>query len=310
MYIPSSQSEVLASILGVLLASALGAVIPRCAHHLMQQTRQRYQEVLKEILSAYCSFWENFQHFPRKKLWGAERTLYTWMQEIPRLSEQGALSRSELAYIQTLKVPLPFSITSKMLQAAPSDEAIHEEFSLENRRLYCLVSAVLTGISAAVLIIGQSGAISICAAVVCIASLVLMALIDVRTRTIPTLCTLAIVFSGVFWKLSLPSPDLLLSVLCSAGMLVLLVGANAISKALRGSDGIGNGDMRTLPLLIFVLGPDASSLGLFVAAIVLLIYLVVCACRHSLHFQASIPFGPCIAVIGITGVLWASIPCT
>ena len=101
----------------------------------------------------------------------------------------------------------------------------------------------------------------------------LMAVIDARSRTIPGVCTACIAASGIAWRISLNEADIAGSLAVAFAAWALLAIGNRLSCALRGERGIGGGDVRTLPVVVGVLGASGAVLGLSASAGALAAYL-------------------------------------
>lgn len=288
--------------LSSLTLAGIGASVPAVADGILRRSRERYHAWLHSALEEYCAFWRASGHAPRKRSSGQERALFEWAAELPRLASDGMLSKHELRLVAAANIPLSAFVTEDVLDAAPSEEAVEREFSLPSTPLLVASGAILTGVASALSCIAWGFSATSAFAALFVASCWLMAVIDARSRTIPGVCTACIAASGIAWHIGLNEADITGSLAVAFATWALLAIGNRLSCALRGERGIGGGDVRTLPVVVGVLGASGAVLGLSASAGALAAYLAVKAVKGSLSLREKIPFGPFIAVAGIAGM--------
>ncbi len=307
----TSSAEALPTLVAVATAAGVGATVPALADCVLRRSRERYRAWLGSSLADYCDFWREQRRLPRKQSHGRERALWAWARELPRLAADGALSQSELQQIVRAPAPVPFAVTPETFRSAPSEDAVEREFSLNPTPGVVAAGGLLLGAVAALLsacaeneLVGATGTLFA-------AACWLMALVDARSRTIPAICTVLVTIGSIAWRTAVGWNGwggLAASAALGAGTFALIVASNAVAKAIRGREGIGGGDVRTLPPLAFALGIDGAAAGFLAAALALAAYLAARAMTGTFQLSDTIPFGPFMTVMGVAGMLCASIP--
>lgn len=307
----ASSAEALLALAAVVTAAGVGATVPALADRVLRRSRERYRAWLGASLADWCDFWREERRLPRERSRGRERALWAWARELPRLAADGALSQSELRQIARAPAPAPFAVTQEALCRAPSEEAVEREFSLDPTPGVVAAGGLVLGTVAALLSAGAESGLAGAAGVLFAAACWLMALVDARSRTIPTACTALIAVSGIAWRTAVGWggwEGLATSAALGTGTFALLAVSNAVARAARGREGIGGGDVRTLPVLAFVLGADGAAAGFLAAALALAAHLAARAVTGTFRLSDTIPFGPFMAVMGVAGMLCASVP--
>lgn len=310
-FVLTSSAEALPALAAVATAAGVGATMPALADRVLRRSRERYRAWLGASLADYCDFWREERRLPRERSRGRERALWAWARELPRLAADGALSQSELRQIARAPAPVPLAVTQEALRQAPSEEAIEREFSLDPTPNVVAAGGLALGAVAALLSACAESGLTGAAGVLFAAACWLMALVDARSRTIPASCTALVAVGGIAWRTTIGWGGLegvAVSAALGAGTLALLAASNAVARATRGREGIGGGDVRTLPLLVFALGANGATAGFLAAALALSAYLAARAAAGTFRLSDTIPFGPFMAVMGVTGMLCASVP--
>lgn len=302
-----NPTETTAAALACLALAGVGASVPAMADGILRRSRERYRAWLHEALDAYRTFWRTEGRAPSKRRFGRERALSEWAAELPRLAADGMLSQHELRLVAAAGVPVPLRVTDDMLARAPSESEVERTFSLMPTPALTAAGGVLVGACAAVFHAAWGPSFAATAGALFAAACWLMAVVDARSRTIPGVCTLLIAATGVAWHAAADVGALATSAAMAACAWLLLLCSNRASRAIRGEDGIGGGDVRTLPAVIGVLGPYGTPAGLTAAALALVAYLAAKACAGKLSLREKIPFGPFIAIAGIGGALYLSL---
>lgn len=307
----TSSAEALPMLMAAATSAGIGATMPALADRVLRRSRERYRAWLNASLADYCDFWREQRRLPCERSRGRERALWEWARELPRLAADGALSKSELKRIASAPAPVPFAVTRENFCKAPSESAVEREFSLDPTPGVVAMGGIALGTVGALLSAcaesGPTGATGVLFAAACW----LMALVDARSRTIPTACTALVAAGGVAWRTAVGWggwEGVASSTALGAGTLALLVASNAVARAARQREGIGGGDVRTLPLLAFALGADGATAGFLATALALTTYLAARGVKGTFRLGDTIPFGPFMAVMGVVGMLCASVP--
>lgn len=310
-FLLASSAEALPVLVAAATSAGVGATVPALADRVLRRSRERYRAWLGASLADYCDFWREQRRLPCERSRGRERALWAWARELPRLAADGALSKSELKQIADAPAPVPFAVTQEAFRQAPSEDAVEREFSLDPTPGVMAGGAMALGAVGALLSVCAEGGLAGATGVLFAAACWLMALVDARSRTIPAVCTALVAAGGVAWRTAVGWggwEGLISSAALGAGTFALLAASNAVARAVRQREGIGGGDVRTLPLLAFALGVDGATAGFLATALALTAYLAARAVAGTLRLGDTIPFGPFIAVMGIAGMLCASIP--
>jgi leader peptidase (prepilin peptidase)/N-methyltransferase len=134
-----------------------------------------------------------------------------------------------------------------------------------------------------------------------IASLVWLALIDLKTRTLPNPLVVAVALLGLVFLCAttvVRSGDLLWSVGEALVVMLLIVGLSIAAQMIvrkRQPEAIGGGDIKLLAALCLTLGSTMIPVLLASCLLALLISL--------LRRQSNFPFGPYLALFGSIAIL-------
>lgn len=281
--------------------AGVGASVPAVADGILRRSRERYRDWLRDSLEDYCAFYRANGRLPAARSSGRERALFEWAAELPRLAADGMLTKRELRLVAAADAPLPFPVTEETLRRAPSERAVREEFSLPASPKLAGAGAALVGLCAAAFFAAWGLELRTIAASLFVAACWLTAVVDARSRTIPFACTAFVGATGASFALC--SCHGMAGLAVAAGTWALLSAANLVSRKARGEDGVGGGDVRTMPLALGAVGPTGAALGLLAAALALAVALAAMAAHGGISLRDKIPFGPFIAVAGTAGAL-------
>jgi leader peptidase (prepilin peptidase)/N-methyltransferase len=137
------------------------------------------------------------------------------------------------------------------------------------------------------------------------AMLLMLALIDARTRLLPDALTLPLLWLGIVLAWSGHGPDLRIAIagaMLGYGILWLLFW---LFKALSGREGMGYGDFKLLAALGAWLGWRPLVSVLFVACVVGVLFAM--GRQRTLTPTGAYPFGPFLAAAGIAALMTGSV---
>lgn len=137
------------------------------------------------------------------------------------------------------------------------------------------------------------------------AALLVLALIDARSRLLPDAITLPLLWAGLLVAWAGVGVNLRDAVLAAALAYLLLWAVNALFYHFRGRDGLGGGDMKLAAALGAWLG-WAPLPALLLAACVSGISFAF-ASRGRRAWRASLPLGPFLAAAGAAGLVGAPV---
>lgn len=295
-----SPSDAMTLALASITLAGVGASVPAVADGILRRSRERYRNWLNDSLEDYCAFYRANGRAPCKRSSGRERALFEWAAELPRLAADGMLSKRELRSVAAADAPVPFSVTEDTLRRAPSERTVQEEFSVPASSGLVAAGAALVGLATALFYTAWGLDLRTVAGGLFVAACWLMAVVDARSRTIPSVCTAFVALSGTAFALC-SEQSALTCAFVALGAWALLTVANLTSRKVRGENGVGGGDVRTMPFALGAVGPYGACAGMVAAAIALAAFLAVKSSGDRLSLQDKVPFGPFIAVAGIAG---------
>lgn len=142
------------------------------------------------------------------------------------------------------------------------------------------------------------------AAMLLMAALIALAVIDLRTMLLPDVITQPLLWSGLLVNWSghglTPLHDAVAGAVAGYGVLWLVATSYQL---LRGKEGMGQGDFKLLAALGAWLGWQALPGIILVASLLGVVVGLLLIVTRRLHHEAPLPFGPCLALGGVAALL-------
>lgn len=277
-----------------------GASVPTLADRVLRKARSRYRSWTFEAAKSYAEFISKHGRKPEKNASADERMLWEWSNEAERLARSGMLSDEEVDAIERSGAGPPVIPDRNGL---PTEKDLAAKFSFEGSAPCRLALALCMGTLS--WHIASEHGISACtvAGTAFAGACLLMALVDLRSRTIPFSLTMAIAASTLSWlALTHDGTSFAQATVC-AGVCWLALRLANLSASLRGKGrAIGGGDVKTMPWVVAAISPGGLAVAACAGCLALGVFLVRRLVEGRLDFEEAIPLGPLMAVMGIVGI--------
>lgn len=282
----------------------VGLSAPLVSGALLSWRRKAYEEWFDGSASDVLAFRLKNDRSPSSKASGHEGALGIWVEGLPRMAADRCLSRSQaVSAIEALGSD-PFQKGFDPV-SLPTDERLREEFSvpLETRRfMLCMALMALCGFACSFMSVHAIGAVLYCGIVLVS---VVLALCDIRSRTIPFVLSPALALFGAAFQWASFGleglADTALIALVFGGALLL---TSIVGSALRKSRAVGMGDVLAMPAVVMCAGFPGAVYGLVLGFVFGAAALVARRMMTGSRIRGFVPFGPVLAVCGIAGPLF------
>ena len=266
----------------------------------------KYEEINSKWLQDLHAYARHIDFVGRKPGFDGERVekgMAEWGARQIVLVNGGKLSYEKVRALRDVGVIPPPAQSRDPTKSLPHEQEIAVSYRLcvtMRMRLLCGIALALV---AAILAMGNAGAIGCIAGVVAGAAMESTFLTDMRARIIPWQTTLVFGVCAALFALDLHWLEGLAASLITALALYLLLNlTNAAMQFVSGSPAIGGGDLRFIPMICIFSGLAGSIWGFIGASVVMaLIALVTVLFKHG-NRKSYVPYAPglsCWFAIGL-----------
>lgn len=276
-------------------------LVPRAATSLLASKRARMKRRWADSTAAWSEFVASNGREPSSSARGAEGALGIWAADARRQAACGDLSREQMHDLRSIGA---VSDSPPLVEAEFGDEDVDRAFAsttTASERILC--AALLAAWFAAARLSPAAYAVPPCPFLASAAFLVAVAACcDVRAKVLPFEISFSLYpLAAASAMLSGGLEGLAGSVLCALAAWAAFAFASLLYTARGRIDPVGMGDMRTVPAIAMLSGPDGCAAGLAACCVTMAARCAAGMLSGKLTRASKVAMGPYLALWGLIG---------